>query len=284
MTGRPASTRPKSSTRPTARAGRVWRPAGRLSRRARGPRRPRERRRARGPRGARRRPGQAPRTAAAPAGAAVPRARAGRVPGTRGRRAARHATSPAARVRGRGHRIRPAWPGAWPGWLGWPGRRGRPGRVAGRRIRTAVRPDLDLHAARRPGHRLRPARRGGGGVRQDRRTRHPGVRHPPRAERAPAADLLRDLPGPGRIRQSREPAVHAALRGRAKDVRARHQRDRTPAQVRQGRAAARPAAACAGTCRTAPGGTAAGGVGGPGAAAGPAVASAPPAAFRPAAS
>ena len=51
---------------------------------------------------------------------------------------------------------------------GLPGQRGQRGRVAGRRGRAAVRPDPDLHPARRPGRRFRPARRGDGRARQDR--------------------------------------------------------------------------------------------------------------------
>ena len=44
----------------------------------------------------------------------------------------------------------------------------RRGQFAGRRGRAAVRPDPDLHLARRQGRRVRPARRGDGGARQDR--------------------------------------------------------------------------------------------------------------------
>ena len=50
---------------------------------------------------------------------------------------------------------------------------------------------------------------------------------------------------------AREPAVHAALRGRAPVARARDQRHRTAPQVRQGRAAAGPAAGRPGGCGTA---------------------------------
>src|SRR6266568_2542141 len=88
-------------------------------------------------------PGKTLRAAAAGAGVAGPVSpiRAGR--GRGGRAAARDAAGPGARARGRG--------------LGPVGQRGR---IAGGHACATVRPDPDLHPARRPGRRFRPARRG----------------------------------------------------------------------------------------------------------------------------
>jgi hypothetical protein len=149
----------------------------------------------------------------------------------------RHATSPGARVRGRALESSPAGAVGLAVGLAGLSRASPRGRW----------PDL-IFTLLETGYRLTgsPRRR-----RDVRPATRPWCTSSIRAERALAADLLRDLPGPGRIRQPRgQPYMQRFVAGRR--TRARHQRDRTPAQV-QGRAAARPAAARAtGTLPAAP--------------------------------